>query len=94
MVSRQVTTIRHERPSFSYADAVHVDRDIPSGARYGEVLVDFQHTTDTTLAALARLVVLRRQLRRGGGELRIHGLEGRADRLFEVHRLGELLPRR
>ena len=42
---------------------------------------------------ISRLVLLRRELLQSGRDVRLAGLQSRAARLFEVHRLDSILPR-
>ena len=57
------------------------------------VLLDLRWTTETTTAALARLILLRARLLRAGRDLMIVGLRGRAEALYEITRLTRILPR-
>jgi len=92
MIADNVVRIGYESHSLSYDDA----RELASKARAAKegwtVLIDLGGITETTTAALARLVALRRQLRKTGRELRIICPHGRAKHLYDVWRLGELLP--
>ena len=84
----------HPAGRFGYADACRVAEAIGgTGGGPGAVLLDLDAVTDATTAALARLIVLRRNLLRTGRDLHIRGLHGRARGIYEVHRLGPLLPR-
>ncbi|HSU68211.1 MAG TPA: STAS domain-containing protein [Tepidisphaeraceae bacterium] len=57
------------------------------------IVFDLSHSRDASTAAFARLVLLRRELLRRGRDLWLAGLSGRAESLFEVHRLEGILPR-
>jgi len=57
------------------------------------IIIDLSRSEDANTAAFARLVLLRRELLGSGRDLRLAGLQSRAARLFEVHRLGSILPR-
>ena len=52
-----------------------------------------EETSKTSTSALARLILFRRRLLRGGGDLRIAGLSGRTTNLYEICRMTRLLPR-
>jgi hypothetical protein len=91
MVSRNPKTIQYRRRCLGYADACRVARRA-SAQRSDMVHLCLRGTTHTTTAALARLILLRRDLLASGRDLRIIGLTGRAKALYEVNRLGSLLP--
>ena len=57
------------------------------------VVIDLGGAADATTAAFARLVELRRTLLRAGRDLLLTGLRGRAAHVYEVNRLGGVLPR-
>jgi ABC-type transporter Mla MlaB component len=48
---------------------------------------------EVTTSAFARLVLLRRELRRQGRDLKLVGLRARAEKLYEINRLSQVLPR-
>ena len=56
------------------------------------VVLDLSKVRDASMSAFARLVLLRRELLRLGRDLRIRGLQHQPAHLFEVHRLGGVLP--
>jgi hypothetical protein len=93
MVAGNNQTIRHDGSRFSYSDACQVARYATASGGQGLVVVGLEQTCDTETAALARLVVLRRDLLRAGRDLRIAGLCGRANSLYEISRMAEVLPR-
>lgn len=93
MVAAEYLIIRHRRACLSYAEALRIARRVPRGRAAGMVLIDLKRTTEATTAGLARLVLLRRQLIRAGRDLRIVGLRSRANALYEICRMGSLLPR-
>ena len=55
--------------------------------------IGLHRVMETTTAALARLIALRRNLRRSGRDLRIAGLHGHAENLYEFNGMSTLLPR-
>jgi anti-anti-sigma factor len=57
------------------------------------VILDLSGVEEMTTSAFARLILLRRQLRRQGRDVVIKGLRGRAARLYEINRLDRILPR-
>jgi hypothetical protein len=89
--SEMVMTYQAER--LSYEDACSLSRSVLAGSGQGQVSLEMDQVRDTTTAALARLVLLRRDLLRSGRDLRVLGLRGRAELLYEVNRLHDILPR-
>lgn len=67
--------------------------NIAAAAQARSIILDLTRTSDASTAAFARLVLLRRELLKSGRDLRLAGLHDRPARLFEVHRLGGVLPR-
>ena len=61
-------------------------------SRCSTVILDLNNSASATTAALARLVLLRRELRQQGRELLLTGVRQQPARLLEVHRLVEVLP--
>jgi len=93
MVATNYMTIKHSPSTFSYKDACELAGLIARGGEPRMVVVDLERTSQTTTAALARLIVLRRNLMETGRDLRVLGLRGRASGLYEINRMGNLLPR-
>jgi len=56
------------------------------------VILDLSRCLEATTPALARLVILRRELLAAGRDFRIGGLKGQPAKLLEVHRLEKVLP--
>lgn len=79
---------------FTYRQAERIAHSVAGEAGQGIILIDLGGVTETTTAALARLVVLRRKLRHSGCDLMISGIDGRARDLYTVQRFDELLPLR
>lgn len=92
MVVGKNMTIKHQGNRLSYHDAARIAEHALTGGPVRTVLIDLEQTHETTTAALARLVVLRRHLLNSGRDLCIHGLCGRAKVLYELCRLTNLLP--
>ena len=92
MVAGSFVTVRHVAESLSYTDAGEIARVALADGEAATVLIDLERTTRTTTAALARLVLLRRHLRKVGRDLRIIGPCGKAKHLYDISRLGNLLP--
>jgi len=61
------------------------------GAR--DVIVDMGRVLEATLPALARLVLMRRELTQRGRDMRLAAVRGQPARLMENHRLQAILPR-
>ncbi len=56
------------------------------------VVVDLRKVEDITTAALAKLVLLRRELLRDGRDLRLKGLHSRAASVWRISKLSAVLP--
>lgn len=93
MVAESSLTIRYRRDTLSYPDACALCERVRARGEADLVCLDLAETTDTTTAALAKLIVLRRDLLRTGRDLRIIGLAGRAQGVYEISRLDRILPR-
>lgn len=87
------TTIVSEAKDFSHDEADRVSRLATSRTTCRQVVIDLRHVVDATTSAFARLVVLRRTLLQSGRDLRLAGLHDRVAGLYEVNRLGAVLPR-
>ena len=92
MVARQCVTIRHAAARLTYRQACELAATACRGPGALDVLIDLRQTTETTTGALARLVVLRLELRQHGRDLRITGLRGRARAVYEVNGMRAFLP--
>jgi len=92
MVVGKNMTIKHQGNRLSYHDAARIAEHALTGGPVRTVLIDLEQTHETTTAALARLVVLRRHLLNSGRDLCILGLRGRAKVLYELCHLTNLLP--
>ena len=93
MVAEDQVTIRFEGSRLSYLDACQVAEQAGSSDGIRMVVLDLERTSETNTAALAKLVVLRIELLGSGRDLRIRGLSGRANGLYELNRMTSLLPR-
>ncbi|MDB5323954.1 MAG: hypothetical protein JWN40_5585 [Phycisphaerales bacterium] len=60
--------------------------------RAKQIVIDLARMEDATTSAFAQLVLLRRTLLRDGRDLCLTGLRDRTAGLFEVNRLGGVLP--
>ena len=92
MIADNVARIGCASDSLSYDDAQELARRALAAREGQTVVIDLGPVTEATTAALARLVALRRQLRGTGRDLRVICPHGKAKRLYDVWRLGELLP--
>lgn len=78
--------------SLTHAEACRVaDKATACGAQ--TIVLDLSGCGKAATSAFARLVLLRRDLLQSGRDLRLAGLGGQPARLFEVHRLENVLPR-
>jgi ABC-type transporter Mla MlaB component len=93
MVAGNIMTIRHEASSLSYRDVVRIASQIRRcGESSGTVIVDLTNTSETSTAALAKLILVRRYLMRSGRDLCVSGLAGQPGAMYRVYRLTNLLP--
>jgi anti-anti-sigma regulatory factor len=78
--------------SLTHAEACRVaDKAATCGAQI--IVIDLGGCCSAATSAFARLVILRRSLLESGRDIRLTGLQGQPARLFEVHRLENVLPR-
>lgn len=68
------------------------ERALRAASSAATVVIDLSRVSDATTSAFARLVLLRRELRRRGADLCLRGLRGRAALLYQLNRLNEVLP--
>ena len=92
MVATQ-TTIRCDSDHLSYEGACGIANQASATSGHDMIRLELQHVVETTTAALARLIALRRNLRRSGRDLMITGLCGQAESIYEFNRMATLLPR-
>ncbi len=90
MVAGPVIKVPRDKKSLSYADVRRLESSILGNGRI--VLLDFACVEDASTAALARLVVVRREMLRSGCDLHILHLHGHARSVYEVARMDRLLP--
>jgi len=77
---------------FSHAEATRITKRISAEDGPKVVYLNLDRITETSTAALAQLILLRRQLLRCAGDLRLVGLHGPPKCLYEVNRLNKVLP--
>jgi hypothetical protein len=77
---------------FSHKDAHEVSQLALRNDLGHTVVVHLNEVEDATTAAFAELVLLRRALLSQGRDLRLAGLRKRAACIYEVNRLGSVLP--
>ncbi|HVT91009.1 MAG TPA: STAS domain-containing protein [Tepidisphaeraceae bacterium] len=78
---------------FAHREAYGVWKDILRLNPAETIVLDLSSVDDVTTSAFARLVLLRRELRRNGGDLRLAGLHDRAEQVYKFNRLDDVLPR-
>jgi hypothetical protein len=77
---------------FSHSEACRI-ADVAMGpGRAQTIIVDLKNVLDATTSAFARLVLLRRLLLRTGRDLRLTNLRNRAASVYQINRLGLVLP--
>ena len=77
---------------FDYDNACAISRQVERFSAQNHV-IRLEGVEAVSLAALARLIVLRRIVVRWGGELSVSGLSENAKGLYEIYGLGHVLPR-
>lgn len=87
-------TITYRGWEFLYDDACKIAERARVTTDNKITFIELEGVTDTTTAALARLILLRINLLKSGRDLRIVGLCGRAQALYEIDKLEGVLPRR
>lgn len=92
MQVRELAIISKSR-RLAHPDACRIYHEALSAAAGQTVVIDLSRVEEATTSAFARLVLLRRELRRRGGDLRLRGLRDGAARLYELNRLDSVLPR-
>jgi len=76
---------------FSHAEACRIAVEaLSENAR--RIVIDLTSAYDATTSAFAQLVVLRRKLLHVGRDLCVTGMRDRTAGIFEVNRLGGVLP--
>ncbi len=87
-------TITYRGWEFLYDDACKIAERAQTTIGNKITCIRLEGVTDTTTAALARLILLRLNLLKSGRDLQIVGLCKRAQALYEVDKLEGALPRR
>ena len=88
----QDLAIVHAGGQFSHSDACRIADLVLGQGRARTVVIDLKNAVEATTSAFARLVLLRRLLLRTGRDLRLTNLRERAASLYQVNRLGRVLP--
>lgn len=92
--TRQIAIVPASR-SFSHSEACRI-ADVAMSSRGPRrptvVIVDLKNAAEATTSAFARLVLLRRLLLKTGRDLRLTNLRDRAKSLYQINRLGHVLP--
>ena len=87
----QELAIVHGSERFSNADACEVAA-LAERVAAKSVVLDLANADEATTSAFARLVLLRRNLLKVGRDIRLTNLRSKAAGLYEVNRLGGVLP--
>ncbi len=93
-MKRSIDRITFSRERLTHADVAALRPDVRSKPAGRVVVLDLRQTSETTTAALAALILLRRERIAADGDLLILGLTGKAQYLYEILRLAKVLPRR
>jgi anti-anti-sigma regulatory factor len=94
VIARTTITIKPSTSRLSYSDASEISQQAIRRGGDNDFLVDLEQTSEISTAALARLVLLRSRLLKIGSDLHIQGLRGKAKDVYDICRLGEILPHR
>lgn len=94
MIVDKDITITYRGKLFSYDDACEIAEKARTANGNKITCIKFEGVTDTTTSALARLILLRRNLLESGRDLQIVGLSGHARALYEIDELELVLPQR
>lgn len=92
MVAGNWITIDFDGVDFTYADACRIAVAVKKNRSGTVILLRLDSASNTSTAALARLVLLRRNLLAKGLDIEIGGLNGRAKAVYEITRMKYLLP--
>lgn len=84
----------YSKTELRHADVVALGRSLQREHGGRVVVLNLRRVQDTTTAALAGLILLRKRQIQAGGDLLLLGLSGRAHYLYEILRLARVLPRR
>lgn len=93
MAFRSVERIKYAGRRLTDRDVDTIDSRLSKLGHLQTVVIDLKATSETSTAALAKLVRLRGQLLHNGRDLFVYGLKGRAKSMYEIYRMGKLLPR-
>jgi len=77
---------------FTHDAAVQVRHQIMSQDNAKRIVLDMSQVADAETSAFAELILLRKSLLKSGRDLRLTGLSGRTAGVYEVNRLGDVLP--
>jgi hypothetical protein len=80
--------------TFEHAHVQRVERIAMITTSAKLIILDLSRAHDATIAAFADLILLRRRLLDEGRDLRLFGLHDRAEKVYHVNRLNEVLPLR
>jgi ABC-type transporter Mla MlaB component len=92
MVAANQYTVASDSTHFLHEDACRLSKLVRTQADGTTVVIDLSRASDTTTSALARLVLLRRELLKSGRDLRLTGLCDRVAGMYEINRLVSVLP--
>lgn len=91
MSLRETFIVPKER-YLTHQDACGIGAAALRALRDSLIVIDMSQVDETNTSAFARLVLLRRQLRKQGRDLRLRGLRDRTEVLYHLNRLGSVLP--
>jgi ABC-type transporter Mla MlaB component len=78
--------------SISHGEACRLADLVLNCRGVATIIIDLKNAAEITTSAFARLVLLRRLLLKTGRDLRLTNLRDRAKSLYQINRLGAVLP--
>jgi ABC-type transporter Mla MlaB component len=93
MVASNTTIIAFDGNRLSYEKACEIANKASTVRGHDMIRLELKRVVEATTAALARLIALRSSLRKSGHDLRITGLCGQAESIYEFNQMAALLPR-
>lgn len=93
MAFGSIERIRYAGRRLTDRDVDTIDSRLSKLGHLQAVVIDLKATSETSTAALAKLVRLRSRLLNNGRDLFLYGLKGRANSMYEIYRMAKLLPK-
>ncbi len=91
LISSQIAIVP-SADSLSHGEACRIADFVLGQKAVRTIIIDLKNAAEVTTSAFARLVLLRRLLLKTGRDLRLANLRDRAMSLYQINRLGLVLP--